>query len=323
MNIYSHPHQMLHAPHSYLSRGKMRAPQEKPERLTALLAAVHTLQKSMNLEVITPQDRGIDPILAVHDFDYVHFLKTAYQAWHALDEDWGEEVMSNIYIRDNPRVGILAQAAHYLADGSCPIGKHTWTSAYFAAQTALGAATELLAGGQCAVGLTRPAGHHARKDAAGGFCYLNNGAIAASFLKQKFKKIAIIDTDMHHGQGIQDIFYDRSDILYVSVHGDPTNFYPVVAGFANERGVGAGAGFNVNFPMPHGIDEAGFFAYVDAAIDVVNTFDPDAIIHIVGFDVHRDDPQSKSQVSTAGFHLLGQKIAALQAPKMILVEGGV
>ncbi|XDZ51294.1 histone deacetylase family protein [Neisseriaceae bacterium CLB008] len=319
MNVFYHPEQMKHQPLNYYSRGKMRTPQEKPERMSEFLKAIDSLA----LTLTEPQDFGIDPITAVHDLGFVHFLRTAYQEWHDLPEDWGEEVQSNIFVRENnPLIGILAKAGRYLADGSAPIGKHTWTSAYWAAQTALGAAQSLLDGAPMAVALTRPAGHHARKDGAGGFCYLNNAAIAAQFMRATHQKVAIIDTDMHHGQGVQEIFYDRSDVLYTSVHGSPVNFYPAVAGFENERGRGAGEGYNLNFPMPHGIDEAGFFQHVDQAIEAVHTFNPDVVVHILGFDVYVDDPQSKSAVSTEGFRRLAQKIAAINKPTMVLVEGG-
>ena len=253
MKIYYHPLQMLHKPLSYFSRGKMRQPQEKPERMEAFLQAIEKTEYGLS-EV---SDFGISPITKIHDLGYVHFLKTAYQEWQALPEDMGEEVQTSVYVADdsNPLIGVMAKAARYLADGSSPIGEHTWTSVYWSAQTSLTAAQGLLDGEQQSICLTRPAGHHARKDRAGGFCYLNNAAIAAEHLRTKYAKVAIIDTDMHHGQGIQEIFYERDDVLYASVHGSPVNFYPVVAGHENERGRGKGFMYNHNFPMPHGSSE--------------------------------------------------------------------
>lgn len=323
MKIYSHEKQKLHHPKSYFSRGQMREPQEKPERLVELLKA----PEALGLTVITAKDIGIEPILAVHDLDYVDFLKHSYDQWMAVDEEMGEEVQTTIYMaNNNDGLGILAKAAKYQADGSAPIGKHSWTSIYWSAQTALNAADSLLNDeddqNNIQICLTRPAGHHARKNAAGGFCYLNNAAIIAQHLRQKFKKIAIIDTDMHHGQGIQEIFYDRKDVLYTSVHGSPINFYPVVAGHEHERGTGEGYGYNVNFPMPHGTDEVGFFHYVDQSIETLKLFYPDVIVHVLGFDVYKDDPQAKCQVSTEGFKTLAEKLQALDKPIIVLVEGG-
>ena len=320
MKIYYHPLQMLHKPLSYFSRGKMRQPQEKPERMEAFLQAVEKSEYGLS-EV---SDFGISPITKVHDLGYVHFLKTAYQEWQALPEDMGEEVQTSVYVPDdsNPLIGVMAKAARYLADGSSPIGEHTWTSVYWSAQTSLTAAQGLLDGEQQSVCLTRPAGHHARKDRAGGFCYLNNAAIAAEHLRTKYAKVAIIDTDMHHGQGIQEIFYERDDVLYASVHGSPVNFYPVVAGHENERGRGKGFMYNYNFPMPHGSSEQVFMDNVDKALDVVRTFAPDVVVHVLGFDVYVDDPQAKCAVSTQGFTELAAKIRSLGIPTMVLVEGG-
>lgn len=320
MQIFFHPEQLKHCPQSYYSRGKMRQPQEKPERMHELLKAIEQL----SLEVNTAQDFGTKPILGVHTLGYINFLKNAYHEWKQLPEDWGDEVLSNIFIRENNReIGILAKAAKYLADGSAPIGEHTWTSVYWSAQTALSCANALIQGEHdLFIGLTRPAGHHARKDGAGGFCYINNAAMIAQYLRQHFSRIAIIDTDMHHGQGIQEIFYDRSDVLYTSVHGDPTNFYPVVAGFADEYGTGTGYGYNKNFPMPHGSSEETFFNYVDQAVEVVKLYQPDIVIHVMGFDVYVDDPQAKCSVSTDGFAHVAEKIKSIGVPTISLIEGG-
>lgn len=320
MQIFFHPEQLKHRPLSYYSRGKMRQPQEKPERMYELLKAA----EEMSLTVDTAQDFGTAPILDIHTPGYINFLKNAYQEWKALPEDWGDEVLSNIFIRENNReIGVLAKAAKYLADGSAPIGQDTWTSVYWSAQTALSCADALVKSNEdLMIGLTRPAGHHARKDGAGGFCYINNAAVIAQYLRQHYKRVAIIDTDMHHGQGIQEIFYERSDVLYVSVHGDPTNFYPVVAGFADEYGEGAGYGYNKNFPMPHQSSEEAFFKYLDQAIDFVKLYQPDVVVHVMGFDVYVDDPQAKCSVSTSGFKTVAEKIKSLGAPTVSLIEGG-
>ncbi|MFA2535845.1 histone deacetylase family protein, partial [Pseudomonas chlororaphis subsp. aurantiaca] len=253
MRSFFHPEQLLHHPRSYYSRGQMRTPQEVPERAQRLVQAAH----SLGFDVQQPEDAGLEPLLAVHGAAYLQFLKEAHQRWKDIPEDWGEEVMSNIFVREpNALRGILAQAARYLADGSCPVGELTWRSAYWSGQSAIAGARALLDGEPAAYALCRPPGHHARAEAAGGFCYLNNAAIAAQVLREQFARVAVLDTDMHHGQGIQEIFYERDDVLYVSVHGDPTNFYPGVAGFADERGSGAGLGYNLNLRMAHGASES-------------------------------------------------------------------
>ncbi len=319
MLTFFHPDQLLHHPRSYLSRGQMRTPQEVPERAERLVAAAHAL----GFDVREPADAGTAPIAAVHDMNYLRFLEEAHRDWKKIPADWGDEVMSNVYVREgNPLRGVLAQAARYLADGSCPVGEQTWRSAYWSAQSALAAAAAVKDGAHEAWALCRPPGHHARADAAGGFCYLNNAAIAAQSLRGRHARVAILDTDMHHGQGVQEIFYGRDDVLYVSIHGDPTNFYPVVAGFEDERGEGAGDGFNVNLPMPHGSPEAVFFERLDDALRVLKRFEPDALVLALGFDIYKDDPQAQVAVTTEGFGRLGAAIGALDLPSVIVQEGG-
>ncbi len=319
MLTYFHSEQLLHCPRAYLSRGQMRSPQEIPERAVRLVAAC----RSMGFEIREPADSGMLAIAAVHDANYLVFLKTAHQEWKRMPDDWGDEVMSNVYVyENNPLRGVLAQAARYLADGSCPVGAHTWPSAYWAAQSAVAAADAIKGRCRHTYSLYRPPGHHARADRAGGFCYLNNAAIAAEVLRRTHGRVAILDTDMHHGQGIQEIFYSRADILYVSIHGDPTNFYPVVAGYREERGKGTGVGFNLNLPMPHGSTEATFFERVDEALQELERFKPDALVLALGFDIYEDDPQSQVSVTTDGFERLGLAIGALSMPIVIVQEGG-
>ncbi|MEF9898667.1 MAG: histone deacetylase family protein [Pseudomonas sp.] len=319
MRCYFHPEQLLHHPRSYYSRGQMRTPQEVPERASHLLQAA----KNLGFEVVQPEDAGLQPLLAVHGAPYLTFLEEAHQRWKEIPEDWGDEVMSNIFVREpNALRGILAQAARYLADGSCPVGELTWRSAYWSAQSAVAAAKALLEGEPAVYALCRPPGHHARAEAAGGFCYLNNAAVAAQVLRERFSCVAVLDTDMHHGQGIQEIFYERDDVLYVSVHGDPTNFYPGVAGFADERGSGTGEGYNLNLPMAHGASEADFLAQLDVALAAVKNFGAQVLVLSLGFDIFELDPQSKVAVSREGFATLGERIREMGIPCLIVQEGG-
>lgn len=319
MKAFFHPSQDLHIPRTYFTRGQMRQPQEVPDRTDKMLDGLRT----MDIPVLQPADQGAGPIARVHDLGYLRFLESAHRRWMEIPEDWGEEVMSNIFVRSpNAMRGILAEAARYLADGSCPIGANTWEAAYWSAQTALGAADTLIAGDRTAYALCRPPGHHARRDAAGGFCYLNNAAIAAERLRNHLPRVAILDTDMHHGQGIQEIFYQRKDVLYISIHGDPTNFYPVVSGFEEERGSGEGYGYNINLPMPHGSSEEHFFGKVQEALTAIRLFQPDALVLPLGFDIYHNDPQAKVSVSSEGFSRLGNYIRRTGLPTLIVQEGG-
>jgi acetoin utilization deacetylase AcuC-like enzyme len=319
MDTFFHPEQLLHDPQSYYSRAKMRKPQEVPERARRLLAGV----RDLGFPVIQPDDYGMKPLLDVHDISYLRFLESAHRQWKKMPADWGDEVMSNVFVRQpNALRGILAEAARYLADGSCPVGESTWRSAYWSAQTAVAGALALLDGKGMAYALCRPPGHHTRFDAAGGFCYLNNAAIAAQVLRSKFGRVVILDTDMHHGQGVQEIFYERDDVFYVSIHGDPTNFYPAVSGFDDERGAGKGMGCNLNLPMPHGSAEQVFFDRLDEAVSAIKVFSPDVVVLALGFDIYREDPQAQVAVSDTGFERLGRVVRGLALPTLVIQEGG-
>lgn len=316
MKAYFDETENQHNPQSYFAYGGMRTPQEVPARVPPLLSAL----KGLSIEVETPRDYGMTPISAVHDMGYLRYLESAHRRW---PKEWGEEVMSNIYVRhNNPMRGILAETAAYLADGSSPIGPHTWKAAYASAQSALSAAADIADGEQFSYGICRPPGHHARPAGAGGFCFLNNSAIAADYLRNTYDRVAVLDPDMHHGQGIQEIFWERDDVLYVSIHGDPVNFYPVVTGFEEERGAGAGYGFNINMPMPHGSSEEFFFGKLDEALTAIRLFEADVIVLALGFDTYHEDPQAKVSVTTEGFQRMGKLLAATGKPVCVIQEGG-
>lgn len=319
MKAFFDSRQDLHHPRTYFTRGQMRAPQEIPERTGHIRTG---LEKS-GVATQTPTDHGMRPINRVHDLGYLRFLQSCHQEWISMPDDWGSEVISNIFVRSpNPLRGILAEAACYLADGSCPVGEHTWEAAYWSAQCAVNAADEVIQGAPMSFALCRPPGHHARHDAAGGFCYLNNAAIAAEALRARYPRIAILDTDVHHGQGIQEIFYERADVLYVSIHGDPTNFYPVVTGFEEERGRGEGLGYNINLPLPHGSGAEAFHQQLNEALTAIELFAPDAFVFCNGFDIYREDPQAKIGVEPDDIQQLGQRIKALGLPTVVIQEGG-
>ncbi len=319
MKAYFDRRQDRHHPRTYFTRGQMRAPQEIPERTGHILKGLG----QAGIPEGEVRDHGIRPINQVHDLGYLRFLESCHQRWTDMPEDWGDEVLSNIFVRSpNPLRGILAEAARYLADGSCPVGEHTYEAAYWSAQSALSAASDVLNGEAMSFALCRPPGHHARVDAAGGFCYLNNAAIAAEHLRARFPRIVVLDTDVHHGQGIQEIFYARDDVMYISIHGDPTNFYPVVSGFEDERGEGAGLGYNINLPLPHGSDAKAFFGRLDEALAAIQLFAPDALVFSNGFDIYEQDPQAKIAVQSSDIQALGERIGALNLPTVVIQEGG-
>ena len=225
--------------------------------------------------------------------------------------------------RKHPRAASpVAQASWYLGDLACPIGPHTWESAVAAAHTAIAAAEAVLAGEHAGYALCRPPGHHAAADRAAGFCYLNNVAIAAEFLLQHFKRVAILDVDAHHGDGTQAIFYRRADVQYVSVHVDPTNYYPFFSGYADEYGAGEGEGCNLNLPLQPGAGDADFLDALDDAVEAVRAHRSEALLVSVGFDALERDPLSVLKVTNDGYRRIGDAIAALKLPTVIAQEGG-
>ncbi len=180
-----------------------------------------------------------------------------------------------------------------------------------------------MAGEKTAYALCRPPGHHAGPDIAGGFCYLNNTAIAAEHLRQKYRSVAILDVDLHHGNGTQMAFYDRADVLTVSLHADPMRFYPFFWGHASERGEGAGLGYNLNLPLPRGTGDEIFLKTLDVSLERIQTFAPDALVIALGLDAYEGDPIAGLAVSTDGFRQIAEKISsAIRVPTVIVQEGG-
>ncbi len=224
MKTYFHEDQRDHNPQNFLSSGVKKSNPETPQRIDALLSGCDEL----GLDLASPVDNGLAPIAAVHTPEYLTFLKGIHARWQQIDGA-SEEVIPNVH-PDRRRASYpssaVGQAGYHMADTACPISGNTWQSAYWAAQTAISAADNVLVKGTAAYALCRPPGHHAFTDMAGGFCFLNNSAIAAERCVKAGRRPAIVDVDLHHGNGTQGIFYERSDVLTVSVHADPESFYP-------------------------------------------------------------------------------------------------
>lgn len=326
MDIVFDPRQRDHQPQAFIARGRPAANPERVERTDRLLAAAG----AAGHRAVAPADYGRKPILAVHDAGYVDFLEHAHQRWQRLPNA-GPEVQPNVHPNrrmtrapvGSADVSIVAWAGHYLADTGTPIGAETWKAAYWSAQSAIEAAERVRAGAPVAYALCRPPGHHCYADLAGGFCFLNNVAIAAQWLRDHgAPKVAILDVDVHHGNGTQGIFYERADVLFVSIHADPTNYYPFYAGHADERGAGAGAGCNLNLPLAHGLGDTDVLAALDRALDAIRNFGPTHLLISLGLDASEHDPLGALKVTTAGFGAIGQRIAGLGLPTVLIQEGG-
>lgn len=287
---------------------------------------IHEALVEANLGTITsPDNFGIDPIAEVHQHDFLKFLETAYQQ---MKKETGAdaaipETFSVGHRSHHKPVSIWGLLGYYCFDTSAPIFKGTWEAAYWAAQTAL-SATELVLSEkeQFAYALCRPPGHHASTDMYGGFCYLNNAAIAAQRLVSEGYRVALLDLDFHHGNGTQSIFYGRADVLTCSLHADPLNEYPYYWGFADEYGVGAGVNHNFNFPLTLGTQEPRYLTALDVALRQIRIFVPDALIIAFGADTVANDPVGGFNLSVDSYGRIGRKIAELNLPTVIIQEGG-
>ncbi len=259
--------QKNHYPTNFLVNGVRQDNPEKPERLSILKEALI----NAGHEIESPSDYGFDPIRKTHDDRYLTFLENAYERWARIPGA-ADEVTPNIHPTsraDGYPASVVAQAGFHMTDASAPIAEHTWQSAIASAQSAIHAAEYILNGEQRAYALCRPPGHHASADMAGGFCYLNNTAIATNHLLPKYKTAAILDVDLHHGNGTQAIFYDRADVMTLSIHADPTRFYPFFWGYADELGAGDGVGYNHNYPLPRGSGDDLFLDALEKALDKI------------------------------------------------------
>jgi len=309
-----------HDPQFFMANGVPRPSPEQPERIARLKAAA----EAAGCTFAAPKDHGMGPLAAVHTAEYLHFLRTIYPRWQRI-EGAGPEVIPNIHPAartDNYPRSAVGQAGYHQADTACPIGEHTWLSAYWSAQTAVSAAGVLLSGERAAYALSRPPGHHAYADLAGGFCFLNNSAIAADHLRRAGRRAAVLDIDVHHGNGTQGIFYARGDVLTVSIHADPERFYPFFWGYAQERGEGAGRGANLNLPLPRGTGDDDYLRALDAALARIDAFGCDALVVALGLDAHVNDPFQGLAVTTEGFRRIARAIAACGWPTLYVQEGG-
>lgn len=320
MQAFLDSRQQAHDPKHFMSFGKTRPNPEVPARVDILRKGGEAAGAVFN----APEDHGLAPIAAVHTSEYITFLRNIHARWQRM-EGAGDEVIPNIHPAnrsDSYPKSATGQAGYHMADTACPISAQTWDAAYWSAQSAISAAHAVAAGAGPVYALCRPPGHHAFADLAGGFCFLNNSAIAAQVLRDKGLRPAVLDVDVHHGNGTQGIFYRRDDVLTVSIHADPERFYPFFWGHAQERGEGAGLGANLNLPLPRGTRDDGFLRALDTALDRIDSFAADVIVVALGLDAHEDDPFQGLGVTTQGFRVMAAAIAARGLPLMLVQEGG-
>jgi acetoin utilization deacetylase AcuC-like enzyme len=324
--FYSEEHRSHYPPYEVFDGGKRVPYYENPDRMDQILRALKMVDWA---EMNEPVDFGLDPILSVHDPDYINFLATCWTEWLASDPEVAATPEQHAFLpatfalrrKARPTSSLHGRGGYYIMDLSACIVEGTYKAALSSANCALSAAVSIVNGQSSAFGLCRPPGHHAGRDYAGGYCFINNASVAANWLSSK-GKVALLDIDYHAGNGTQDIFYERSDVLTISIHGDPDFEYPHYAGFADETGDGKGLGFHKNFPLPVGTDDTRYLAALDSALFMIRDFAADYLVISAGMDTFDGDPLGKFHVTQNGIHEMGQRIAGLNLPTTVIMEGG-
>jgi acetoin utilization deacetylase AcuC-like enzyme len=321
ITVYTDRHRLHHA-RGELTDGALMPAFERPERADAVLERV----RGSGLGEVTEPDRfGRDPLTRVHTARYLDFLQSAWQEWQALhgDTDALPLAWPARGLRPIEPAHIDGRLGYYSFDAGTPITAGTWAAVSAGADVALTAAGLIADGARGAFALSRPPGHHAGADYFGGYCFLNNAAIAACHLLHRgAERVAILDVDYHHGNGTQDIFYERDDVLFCSIHCDPRQEFPFFLGHAEETGRGAGEGCNLNLPLAPGSDWAAWSEALEHALAAAGRYGPDALVVSLGVDTYERDPISAFRLRTDDYPRLGERIAALGLPTLFILEGG-
>jgi len=312
------PRQLAHAPAQELHNGGWTPHADQPARAANVAERLGACEPAL--------DFGREPILRVHDPAYVAFLERAHADWLAAGR--AGDAIGYAW----PVVGrrpldldrIDARLGRFSYDAATPIAAGTWEGAYWAAQTALTALQPLLDGrARASFALCRPPGHHAGADYLGGYCYLNNAAIAARSARDAgHARVAVLDVDYHHGNGTQDVFLEDGSVFFASIHGDPATEYPFFWGHADERGIGEGEGATLNLPLPRGTAIGSYLAALETALAAIARFDPGLLVVSFGADTFEGDPISHFRLATRDYPRVAERIAALNRPTLIVMEGG-
>ncbi len=321
ITVYSDK-QRLRLAKTELFGGEFIAPHECADRARFVLERIAATKLG---QVIEPRSFGMQPISRVHDAGYLTFLEHVWEEWQAAGYR-GEAVPSCWPARrmvQKVPTHIDGKLGYYAAAAETSISAGTWQAALAAVDVALTAAQQLTAGARSAFALCRPPGHHAASDLYGGYCFLNNAAIAAQWLRdQGAARIAILDVDFHHGNGTQDIFYNRDDVLFVSLHGDPREAFPYFMGYADETGAGVGEGYTCNYPLPRNTSFEAWGAALREGLKQIQEFAPDYLVVSLGVDTFERDPISFFRLASSDFSRYGALIGALGIPTLFVLEGG-
>ncbi|MCP8896659.1 histone deacetylase family protein [Shinella daejeonensis] len=319
--IFSEDHKLRNA-RTELFGGELVPPFEAPFRAEWILAAV---KEAGFTDVSAPHAHGLETALKVHDAGYLAFLETAWERWVAAGYK-GEAIATSFPVRrTSPRIptDIEGVLGYYCNASETAISPGTWEAAVSSMRSAVTAADIVAEGAASVFALCRPPGHHAGIDSFGGYCFINNAAVAAQRLLDKGAgRVAILDVDFHHGNGTQDIFYDRADVFFASLHGDPADAFPHFLGYAEETGKGPGEGMTRNYPMPPGTPYAVWGEALADALKRIAAFGAEAIVVSLGVDTFEKDPISFFKLATPDFLAMGRAIAGSGVPVVVCMEGG-
>lgn len=293
---------------------------EHPGRADAVLSAL----QGLGWPTVAPDVWGRGPLERVHDREYLDFLEHAHAAWAEVYP--GEDALPYA-IRTTPGgvvpTGLYGRLGHFALDTVTPITAGTWAAASAAVDVAMSAMQHVVDHRTTAFALTRPPGHHACAGRYGGYCYLNQAAAAAQGLVEAgCGRVAVLDVDVHHGNGTQQIFYERADVLFVSVHADPREVYPYFWGHPEERGAGPGEGFNVNLVVPASADGSAYGPALQQALARVAAHGAEALVVSLGLDAYVGDPLADLRLTGADYRELGARLAELDLPTLLVLEGG-
>ncbi len=326
MITYYNPHHALHQGRFEMFRGQLVPCFEVPARADYVLAE---LQRRKLGEVRTTARVDAPALTTIHTPRYLDFLAGAWDEWVALDPaNAARDALPSVWPGRTFRTDVLpanfsARMGLFSFDAGSPLTAGTWVAARAGADCAFAAAQQVVQDARYAFVLSRPPGHHAGADFFGGYCFLNNAALAAQHLRdQGLERVAILDIDYHHGNGTQAIFYDRADVLFTSLHGDPHTEYPFFLGYADERGAGAGLGFNHNLPLPRGTGFEVWHAALQHALKGIAAFGAQALVVSLGLDTFEGDPISGFTLQSDDYLRVGQTLANAGLPTVFVFEGG-
>jgi len=326
MLTFFNEHHAQHHGRYEMFRGEAVPCFEQPARID-LIAAEFT-RRGLG-RIVTPHGVPLMSLERVHAPRYLHFLRSAWSDWVALDPaNAGKDAFPAVWpVRtlrsDVEPENFCARFGLYSMDSGTPLTAGTWTAAKTGADCAVNAAHALRMGERAAFALTRPPGHHAGADFCGGSCFLNNAAIAAQhLLDDGLQRVAILDLDYHHGNGTQSIFYERSDVLFVSIHADPRHEFPFYLGHADETGAGAGQGYTMNVPLAPGAGTAQWLMALETACLKMSAYGPQALVVSLGADTYGGDPLSTFTLASGDFLRIGERLSFLDLPTLFVLEGG-